>query len=76
MYEKVKQLLIEELQVKEENITPDAELSSDLGVNSIELANLILLCEDKFDVTIDDDDMNKFITVGDVVAYLEANGNL
>ncbi len=76
MYEKVKQLLIEELQVKEELITPDAELSSDLGVNSIELANLILLCEDKFDVTIDDDDMHKFITVGDVVAYLEANGNL
>lgn len=76
MYEKVKQLLIEELQVKEENITPDAELSSDLGVNSIELANLILLCEDKFDVTIDDDDMSKLITVGDVVAYLEANGNL
>lgn len=76
MYEKVKQLLIEELQVKEEKITPDAELSSDLGVNSIELANLILLCEDKFDVTIDDDDMHKFITVGDVVAYLEANGNL
>lgn len=76
MYETVKKLLIEELQVKEKDITPEAELSADLGINSIELANLVMLCEEKFGLTIEDDDIHKFLTVGDVVAYLEANGNL
>ena len=50
----------------------DAELASDLGLNSIELADLVMLCEEKFGVTIDDDDIHKFVTIGDVVEYLEA----
>mgnify|MGYP001142432232 CR=1 FL=1 len=76
MFEQFKALLVDELQVEEDKITPDAELSNDLGINSIELADLIMLCEDKFGVTIEDEDIHKFITVGDVVAYLEANGHL
>ena len=71
MFEKVKNLLMEELRVEEAKITPEAELANDLGVNSLELADLILLCEEKFNLTIDDEDLHKFITVGDVVAYLE-----
>ena len=73
MFETLKTILVEELQVKEEVITLDAELASDLGINSIELADLVMLCEEKFDLSIDDDDLNKFITVGDVVDYLEKN---
>ncbi len=72
MFEKVKNLLIEELRVEEDKIVLDAELANDLGVNSLELADLILLCEEKFDIVIDDEDLHKFITVGDVVAYLES----
>ena len=71
MFEKVKNLLMDELRVEEEKITLEAELANDLGVNSLELADLILLCEEKFNLTIDDEDLHKFITVGDVVAYLE-----
>ena len=71
MFEKVKSILMEELQVDEKDITLEAELSADLGINSIELADLVMLCEDKFGITIDDDDIHKFVTVGDVVAYLE-----
>ena len=71
MFEKVKMLLIEELNVDEAKITLDAELTNDLGVNSLELADLILQCEEKFNIVIEDDDLQKFITVGDVVAYLE-----
>ena len=72
MFETLKKLLAEELQIDPETITPDAELASDLGLNSIELANLVMLCEEKFDITIDDDDIHKFVTVGDVIEYLEA----
>ena len=71
MFEKLKDLLVEELQIDAEDITLDAELSSDLGINSIELADLVMLCEEKFDIEIEDTDINKFVTIGDVVNYLE-----
>lgn len=71
MFEKVKALLVEELQVKADDVTLDAELVSDLGINSLELADLVLQCEEKFDVEISDDDIRGFVTVGNVVDYLE-----
>lgn len=73
MFDKVKELLIEELQVDAEKIVESAELANDLGVNSLDLADMILLCEERFGVEISDDDIHKFITVGDIVKYLEEN---
>ena len=72
MYEKFVELLVEELQINRDDITMEAELANDLGINSIELADLVMLCEDKFEIEFDDDDIRKFTTVGDVVAYLES----
>ena len=72
MYEKFVELLVEELQIDRNDITMEAELANDLGINSIELADLVMLCEDKFEIEFDDDDIRKFTTVGDVVAYLES----
>ena len=72
MFEKLKELLVEELQVNADDITPDAELSKDLNINSIELAELVMICEEKFGVEINDEDSGKFVTVGDVVTYLES----
>lgn len=71
MFEKIKAILVEELQIDENDITPEAELAADLGINSIELADLVMLCEDKFNITIDDEDIHKFVTIADVVNYLE-----
>ena len=73
MFETLKNLLVEELQLNAEDITMESELANDLGINSLELADLILLCEEKFGIEVKDDDIHKFITVGDVVAYLEEN---
>ncbi|MBR4292548.1 MAG: acyl carrier protein [Clostridia bacterium] len=70
MFEKVKEILIEDLQLSESDIKMEAELISDLGINSLELADLILMGEEKFNIEIKDDDIHKFITVGDVVNYL------
>jgi acyl carrier protein len=72
MFEKLKELLVDELQIDEADITLDAELSGDLGINSIELADLVMLCEDKFNIEIEDGDLHKLVTVGDVVEYLES----
>lgn len=71
MFEKVKSILVNELQLKEADITPEAELVNDLGVNSLELADLIMVCEDKFNIEIKDDDVRNFVTVGDICEYLE-----
>ena len=73
MFEKFKDILVEELSINADDIKPEAELVNDLGINSLELADLILLCEEKFGVEIKDDDIHKFITVGDVVDYLTEN---
>ena len=72
MYEKFVELLVDELQIDRDDITMDAELANDLGINSIELADLVMLCEEKFEIEFDDDDIRKFTTVGDVVTYLES----
>lgn len=76
MFDKVKNLLVEELSVNPEDITPSAELINDLGVNSLELADLVLLCEEKFDIEITDDEIHKFVTVGDIVEFLSAKADL
>ena len=73
MFEKLKELLVEELQIDADDITLDAELSGDLGINSIELADLVLICEEQYDIVIEDESLSSFITVGDVVNYLEEN---
>ncbi len=72
MFEKVKEMLVSELSVNPDDVTMTAELVTDLGINSLELADLILLCEEKFDIEIGDEDIRNFITVGDVVNYLSS----
>ena len=71
MFETLKEYLVKEFRLNADDVTMDAELIGDLGINSLELADLILLCEDKFNVVIDDEEIRNFITVGDVVRYLE-----
>lgn len=71
MFDTLKDILVNEMDVKEEDIRPDAQLSADLGLNSLELADLVLLCEDRFGVTVSDDDIRTFLTVGDVCKYME-----
>lgn len=71
MFDTLKDILVTEMDVKEEDIRPDAQLSADLGLNSLELSDLVLLCEDRFGVTVSDDDIRTFLTVGDVCKYME-----
>ncbi len=70
MFEELKNLLVNELQIDEGKITLEAELMNDLGVNSLELAELVIHCEETFDIDIDENVAKDFVTVGDVVDYL------
>ena len=75
MFERLKKILVEELSLNPDDVTLSAELANDLGVNSLELADLVLTCEEEFGVEFNENDMQKFLTVGDVVDFLEANAN-
>ncbi len=75
MFENIKQFLVDECRVNADDVTMDAKLAGDLGVNSLELADLVYLCEEKFNIEIDDEELHNFSTVGDVVRYLESKQN-
>ena len=75
MFEDLKKFLVEELRVNADDVTMEAELAGDLGINSLELADLVYLCEEKFNVVIEDEELHNFNTVGDVVNYLESKAN-
>lgn len=73
MLTKLKDLLVEEMDITPELIKPEAELMNDLGFNSLELADLVVLCEERFGIVFDEAALPTLLTVGDVVAYLEEN---
>ena len=72
MYDRIKDVLVSKLQLNENEITPDSELVNDLGINYLELADLVMECEEEFDIEIDDNSIRGFVTVGDVAKYLES----
>ena len=68
--EKVKAILVEELDVELDIITLQSKIKDDLGADSLDLFELISKIEDELEVTIEEDDYGKLITVGDIVNYL------
>ena len=66
MFETLKNFLVDELHVNAADVTMDAELSGDLGINSLELADLVFVCEEKFNIEIEDEDLHNFTTVGNL----------
>ena len=71
MFEKIKAILVEEFDINESDITMESDLSQDLSINSVELMDLAMRCEDEFDIQFPDDDIHKFTTVGDIVKFIE-----
>ena len=71
MFEQLQSLLVNKFEYDKDQITLDTQLSTDLGLNSIELAELIVACEEEFEIEINDEDIHDFTTIRDVVEYLE-----
>ena len=71
IFEKVKQVLVEQLDVDEELVTAEASVTDDLGADSLDLVDLVMELENEFDVEIPDEDIQNIKTVGDIVAYIE-----
>ncbi len=73
IFEKVCQLLSYQLGVDEDKISATSDIFEDLGADSLDVVELLMSLEEEFGVTIDDDQVQDFHTVGDVVSYIESN---
>lgn len=70
-YEKIKQIICEEFEIDETDVTLDSDLQEDLGLDELDLADLCMSLEDAFEKEISDEDLEKIKTVGDFVNHLE-----
>jgi len=72
-FDKLKEVLIEVLGAKDEDIKAESKFVDDLGADSLDLVELIMALEDKFGVEISDEDAEKIISVKDALDYIEAH---
>jgi acyl carrier protein len=71
--DKVKQIIVEQLQVDEAEVTPSASFQEDLGADSLDVVELVMQFEEAFDLEIPDEDAEKIKTVKDATEYIEKN---
>lgn len=71
VFEKVKEILCEQLDVEEEKVTLESSIVDDLGADSLDVVDLVMSLEEEFDVEIPDEDVENMKTVGDIVKYVE-----
>ena len=73
IFEKVKEIIVEQLGVAEASVTMEASFIDDLGADSLDIVELVMALEEEFDIEIPDADAEKVVTVGDVVDYIKEN---
>ena len=73
IFDKVKEILMDQLDVEEEKVTMEASIADDLGADSLDLVDMVMSLEEEFDVEIPDDQVENIKTVGDIVKYIEDN---
>ena len=71
IFDKVKEIIIEQLGVAETAVTMEASFIDDLGADSLDIVELIMALEERFDTEIPDEDAEKIVTIGDVVDYIK-----
>ncbi|MCL2383870.1 MAG: acyl carrier protein [Oscillospiraceae bacterium] len=73
IFEKVKEIVMEQLGTEEEKITKDAMFIDDLGADSLDIVELVMALEEEFDSEIPDAEAERIKSVGDVVEYIKSN---
>jgi len=71
--EKVKKIIVEQLGVEAEEVTPEAKFIEDLGADSLDTVELIMALEEEFGVEIPDEDAEKIVTVKDAIEYIKSH---
>ena len=73
IFERVKEIIAEQLEIDEENITYDSSLHEDLDADSLDAVDIIMTLEDEYGIEILEEDAEHFQTVADIVKYIEDN---
>lgn len=73
IFEKVRDILCEQLDLDESRVTMKSDIANDLGADSLDVVDLIMSLEDEFEVEMPDEDVTNIKTVGDIVNYIESH---
>ena len=73
IFEKVKEVIVDQLGVEDEAVTAETSFIDDLGADSLDIVELIMALEEEFDLQIPDSEAEKITTVGDVIEYIKNN---
>ena len=71
IFDKVKEIIVEQLGIEEDMVTMDATFTGDLEADSLDIVELMMALEDEFKIEISDDEAGKISTIGDVVEYIK-----
>jgi len=71
IFDKLKELVVDQLGVEEDEVTMEATMQDDLGADSLDLVDLVMSVEEEFGVKVADEDLENIKTVGDIVNYIE-----
>ena len=71
VFEKVREILCDQLDVEEDSVTMNSAIVDDLGADSLDIVDLVMTLEEEFDIEIPDEEAENVKTVGDIVKYIE-----
>lgn len=71
VFDKIKQILVDQLDLDEDVVTLDASIAEDLGADSLDMADIVMSIEEEFDIEVPDDQLANIKTVGDIVKHIE-----
>ena len=71
LFEKVREILVDQLDVDEDAVAMQASIQNDLGADSLDIVDLVMSLEEEFDCEIPDEEIENIKTVGDIVKYIE-----
>ncbi len=73
VFDKVKEIIVDQLDVEADKVTAGANIQDDLGADSLDVVDLVMSLEEEFDIEIHDEAVEGIKTVGDIVKYIEDN---
>ncbi|MCC8028660.1 MAG: acyl carrier protein [Lachnospiraceae bacterium] len=74
MFEKLKEMIADQLSIDEDGITPESRFKEDLDADSLDLFELVMALEEEYDIEIPTDELETLTTVGSIVDYLKEHG--
>ncbi len=72
-FNKVKEIIAEQLGIDANTITENSKVIADLGADSLDIVELVMALEDEFGISVDEDKVQSLVTVGDIVALIDSN---